>query len=180
MHYDDNASFNQIRNAPYTPYEVGPKLALWLDANDTATIINDDGNVSEWRDKSGNNLHLTQDTNASKPFTGGHTQNGSNVVSFDGDDFLQRGFSNILNFSQTWFIVARVDSGGIDNNGDSLLSYGFAGEGRWELRSQNQNSFNSKIAKNSSWLPTITQTVSLDNYHLFTLTADRNNSTFSN
>ena len=49
-----------------------------------------------------------------------------------------------------------------------------------ELRSQNQNSFNSKIAKNSSWLPTITQTVSLDNYHLFTLTADRNNSTFSN
>ena len=87
---------------------------------------------------------------------------------------------NILNFSQTWFIVARVDSGGIDNNGDSLLSYGFAGEGRWELRSQNQSSFNSKIAKNSSWLPTITQTVSLDNYHLFTLTADRNNSTFSN
>ena len=47
------------------------------------------------------------------------------MVSFDGDDFLQRGFSNILNFSQTWFIVARVDSGGIDNNGDSLLSYGF-------------------------------------------------------
>ena len=93
LRYDDNASFNQIRNAPYTPYEVGPKLALWLDANDTATIINDDGNVSEWRDKSGNNLHLTQDTNASKPFTGGHTQNGSNVVSFDGDDFLQRGFS---------------------------------------------------------------------------------------
>ena len=30
----------------YTPYEVGPKLALWLDANDTSTIINDDGNVS--------------------------------------------------------------------------------------------------------------------------------------
>ena len=44
-------------------------LALWLDAKDTSTLtVALDNTVSEWRDKSGNNRHATQDTLSLKPF----------------------------------------------------------------------------------------------------------------
>ena len=98
------------------PFGSGPRLALWLDANDSSTITHQDGNVSAWMDKSGNFLNLLQDTNASKPKTGVDSHNGLNLLSFDGNDFLQRTTSNILNRNLTCFLVARVDSGGIDNN----------------------------------------------------------------
>ena len=48
-----------------------------------------------------------------------------NVVSFDGNDFLRRNYSNVLNTNLTCFIVARVDTGGIDAGGDAILSYGY-------------------------------------------------------
>ena len=43
-------------------------LALWLDAKDTSTLtVALDNTVSEWRDKSGNNRHATQDTVSLRP-----------------------------------------------------------------------------------------------------------------
>jgi hypothetical protein len=53
----------------------GPKLwrptematALWLDAEDTASITLNGGKVSQWSDKSGNNRHATQATAANQP-----------------------------------------------------------------------------------------------------------------
>lgn len=44
-------------------------LAVWLDAKDTSTLtVALDNTVSEWRDKSGNNRHATQDTLSLRPF----------------------------------------------------------------------------------------------------------------
>ena len=127
----------------------------------------------------GNNHNLLQDTNDSKPKTGLSSHNGMNVVSFDGNDFLRRNYSNVLNTNLTCFIVARVDTGGIDAGGDAILSYGYGGDGRWEIRAGTANSFNSKIAKNSTWLQTTSTPVSFDAFHLYTLHFDQNASTFS-
>ena len=50
-----------------------------------------------------------------------------------------------------------------------------------ELRSNNANNFQSKIAKNGSWLQgTLTKTVTLGAYHIFTISFDRANGTLSN
>ncbi len=179
LQYDSESNYTQSRPFLTYPNSIGPQLAFWLDANDTTTLTHVDGNVSQWRDKSGNNQNLSQDTNASKPATGQTTQNGNNVVSFDGTDYLQRNYSNILNSGLSCYIVAAIDTGGISNAGDSIISYGYGGDGRWELRAGNTNNFNSKVGKNSTWLSTANRTVSFDNFHLFTLNFDSNGSTFS-
>ena len=75
----------------------------------------------------GNNHNLLQDTNDSKPKTGLSSHNGMNVVSFDGNDFLRRNYSNVLNTNLTCFIVARVDTGGIDAGGDAILFMAMVG-----------------------------------------------------
>ena len=51
--------------ALWTPAEI--TTALWLDADDASTITTVSGNVSEWRDKSGNARHATQSVSASRP-----------------------------------------------------------------------------------------------------------------
>jgi hypothetical protein len=57
---------------------------LWLDASDTSTIIESGGFVSQWNDKSGNGRHVSQAIGTSQPITGTTTQNGLNVIVFDG------------------------------------------------------------------------------------------------
>ena len=179
LQYDDDSTYQVPRPIQSPPFSLGPKLALWLDANDSSTITHLDGNVSQWSDKSGNNLNMVQETNASKPKTALASHNGLNLISFDGDDFLQRAFSNVLNRNLTCFLVARVDTGGISSAQDALLSYGNGGNGKWELRSANAATFNSKLAKNSTWMPTVNYTVPLDTLHLFTIDFDVNSSTSS-
>ena len=51
----------------WTPTQLGSDLALWLDAEDTASITLNGSTVSQWNDKSGNDRHATQDTAANQP-----------------------------------------------------------------------------------------------------------------
>ena len=39
LFYDNNASFNNARTDPFVPHNISGKLSLWLDANDSGTII---------------------------------------------------------------------------------------------------------------------------------------------
>jgi hypothetical protein len=58
-----------------------PGLALWLDAADTSSITLDvNGNVTEWRDKSGNSRHVSQAATLLMPSYGTQTQNGLPLV----------------------------------------------------------------------------------------------------
>ena len=175
LFYDENSTSNTLRIDPMVPENLTGKFSLWLDANNSNSIISSGGAVSQWNDISGNNHNFTQDNNDSKPITGSFNQNGGNVIHFDGNDTLQRPYSNILNFDQTWLMVARIDNGGVDNAGDSLLSYGYISTGSWELRANNNSNFSTKLAKGQPWLNgTLTKTVTQDAYHLFTISFDRN------
>ena len=51
----------------WRPDELGTDLALWLDAEDTASITLNGSDVSQWDDKSGNNRHASQATAVSQP-----------------------------------------------------------------------------------------------------------------
>lgn len=70
-------------------------LVAWWDASDLATITESGGSVSQWDDKSGNGHHLVQETGSAQPTTGARTQNGRNVLDFDGvtDEFVYNGFN---------------------------------------------------------------------------------------
>jgi hypothetical protein len=73
-------------------FSSGPPVAgyaAWYDASDTSSIAESGGAVSQWNDKSGNGYDLLQSTAGNKPTTGTVTQNGLNVLSFDGGDYLE-------------------------------------------------------------------------------------------
>jgi hypothetical protein len=64
----------------WRPDELGADLALWLDAEDTASITLNGSNVSQWDDKSGNNNHVSQGSASAQPaYTAG-------LVTFDGSN----------------------------------------------------------------------------------------------
>ncbi|MDA8952053.1 hypothetical protein N9H28_04150, partial [Flavobacteriaceae bacterium] len=117
--------------------------ALWLDANDPSSITNDSNNglVSQWNDKSGNNNHLTQGTDANQPTTGTRTQNGLNVLDFDGGDFFSKVFAVAQPY--TVFAIAKSDDptasrsifGNSDNSPITYLSH-YSSVWRWYSASQ--------------------------------------------
>lgn len=57
----------------WTPEKI--QTSLWLDAQDSSTVILNGNNVSQWRDKSGNIRHATQNTASFQP---SYEQNGIN------------------------------------------------------------------------------------------------------
>ena len=88
--------------------------ALWLDASDSSTITHTGGAVSEWRDKTTNGRHYTASTTA-RPSTGIRTQNGLNVIDFDGVNHQMSGNAATLSMfrnvsSGHVFVVAKMDT----------------------------------------------------------------------
>lgn len=73
----------------WTPAQLGPALALWLDAADASTITLNGSTVSQWSDKSGNSRHFTQATAASQPTYNATVLGGKPALTFDGtSDFM--------------------------------------------------------------------------------------------
>lgn len=89
---------------------VTDNLLAWYDASDTETITESSGAVSDWNDKSGNGHHLAQTTAGKKPTTGTRSQNGRNVLDFDGGDTMTSSCPTD-DGSSTWFVVALDDTG---------------------------------------------------------------------
>jgi hypothetical protein len=58
----------------------------WWDASDSSTITESSGAVSNWANKGtgGSTYDLTQATGTRQPLTGSNTQNGINLLTFDG------------------------------------------------------------------------------------------------
>jgi len=96
------------------PPPTGPPVAgyvAWYDPSDAGSITSSGGAVSQLDDKSGNGRHLTNATGGTQPTTGTRTQNGLNVLDFDGtnDQLSVSGFT--LTQPYTVFAVALSDDG---------------------------------------------------------------------
>ena len=84
-------------------------LKLWLDASDTLTITHSTGDVTAWRDKSGNGNNAT--TSVGFPRTGDSTRNGKNVIDFTSDQMtLPAALYTIPNGANTLFVVSKRTS----------------------------------------------------------------------
>lgn len=94
----------------FNPANLSPKL--WLDAADASTITSSGSpaKVSQWDDKSANGFHVVQATGAAQPTTGATTQNGFNVLDFDGGDTLTNSTANNFLFTVdgSSYLVAAV------------------------------------------------------------------------
>jgi len=50
-------TYDAVGGGPWTPAELGTDLIAWYDFNDTATVIQSGGFLTQWNDKSGNARH---------------------------------------------------------------------------------------------------------------------------
>jgi len=104
--------------ATFTPASIA-NLKAWYDASDTATITVSGTAVTQWNDKSANAYNLTQGTAARRPVSGTRTQNGKNMIDFQGDDFVQAATASNWTFlsdgtNATIFMAAYYDSSSLD------------------------------------------------------------------
>jgi len=102
----------------FTPASIA-NLKAWYDASDTATITVSGSAVTQWNDKSANAYNLTQGTSARRPVSGTRTQNGLNMIDFQGDDVLQAATAANWTFlsdgtNATIFMAAFYDTSSID------------------------------------------------------------------
>jgi len=137
-----DASQNTSYPAADLPVKNG--LVMWMDAADDTTFSYSSGtSVSQWRDKSGNNSHVSQATSANQP-SRSTTQNSRKIVTFDGtNDSLSTSISLDLSVTHTIFAIASQTTGTEDaglvsinnslNNGLTLHNgstyYSYYGDG---------------------------------------------------
>ena len=79
----------------WRPDELGASLALWLDAEDTASITLNGSDVSQWNDKSGNNRNASQATALLQPTYLATGFNGKPTLQTDGNDVLELGTTSL-------------------------------------------------------------------------------------
>lgn len=121
-----------------TPIFLGSRLALWLDAADSRTIILDGSTASQWRDKSGNGCHVSQSNKVSQPTHVVNGLNGKPALRFSGSQVLNGTIPRLanqtnLNFFGVLIIVSRtyavgLGSGGVSNP-TSNIRWGLFGNG---------------------------------------------------
>jgi len=95
------------KKALWTPSKLATKV--WLDSSDASTIVLNGSNVSQWRDKSGNNYHVSQSDAAYQPLIGVETLNGLQLINTDGYDQLSDGQIPLVSNNFTVFFVAKSD-----------------------------------------------------------------------
>lgn len=94
------------RRTLWTPELLQP--ALWLDASDTSTITLENGAVSEWRDKSGNELHAIQTSSSNRPLFVQDGLNSTSIINFNGSTRLNHSYSGPS--QATLFVVAKTNA----------------------------------------------------------------------
>lgn len=66
----------------WTPAQLGSSLSLWLDADDSDSVVSVGGVVSQWSDKSGQNNHATPSLSYYSPNVSANGLNGRDAISF--------------------------------------------------------------------------------------------------
>lgn len=83
----DSNDLAVTKRIEWTPAYI--ETVAWYDAADAGTVNETGGAVSQWDDKSGNEYDLVQLSGGNQPNYWTKTQNGLNVIDFDGiDDFV--------------------------------------------------------------------------------------------
>jgi len=152
----------------FTPALLSP--ALWLDASDASSITASGGLVTGWADKSGNANHMTA-AGSARPTTGATTQNGLNVLDFDGTATVLESTASLPYATQTWYIAAKATDASagmapmfIGPRTAAGLTMGMyinaTGTGAWFLYQGGNGSINHSLARSTSdviiWVATFT------------------------
>ena len=93
---------------PWTPAQI--TTALWLDAADSSTVTTVSGAVSQWNDKSGNDINFSQPTSGLRPYYAPGFYNNLGAVQFTNGPWMQASYSYFLD--QISFFSVHIRTGG--------------------------------------------------------------------
>jgi len=85
-------------------------LENWYDAADVDTVVESGGSVSEWKDRSPNQYHLSQPTGANQPATGSRKINTLGAIDFNGSSHYLRNTSQPPSDIRSAFMVLHNDN----------------------------------------------------------------------
>jgi hypothetical protein len=99
--------------------------ALWLDANDSATITQSGGAITTWADKSGNNRNATADGNPTYSATGMSTNKPAVQLDGTGDGFVSS-ITGIGSFNalDVYMVTQTTAAAAADTNSGTFWGYG--------------------------------------------------------
>jgi len=112
----DNLVPNLLPTSLFNPISIDNNI-LWLDAADTNSINDMNGQVCQWDDKSGEINNATELTASMQPITNLNNLNGRNVINWDDTDDLltipaASSINNIFQGGGTFFTTLNTFSGG--------------------------------------------------------------------
>jgi hypothetical protein len=132
----------------WTPAEI--TTLGWWDCSDTATITHSSNSVSQIDEKKGG-VNLIQTTGSLQPTTNTRTQNGLNVLDFDGTEQMNMTGNGDFPIAQptnvTFISVHGVDV--INNNNDSLWATVSAGND-YQFESNINSTFEGEISMSNN------------------------------
>jgi len=126
----DGSNYSEITTKYYIPWTPSNIItSLWLDASDLSTIVKDGSNlVSQWNDKSGNNINCTA-TGTQRPTS------TSNKLVFNGSSNLLTSVS-VFQLTDSFSIFAVITGDAIAINQErGIFSIGMYNTGYWFERS---------------------------------------------
>lgn len=91
---------------PWSPSDIS--TLGWWDASDTSTIQHTSNNVTQWNDKSGNEIHLTVPGTKDSPTTNTATLNNLNVMEYGGNNSALSNLSFNYNRSSKSFCISLI------------------------------------------------------------------------
>ena len=102
--------------------------ALWLDANDSATVIQSGGAITSWNDKSGNGRNATADGNPTYSATGMSTSKPAVQLDGTGDAFVSS-ITGIGSFNalDVYMVTQTTAAAAADTNSAVFWGYGNVG-----------------------------------------------------
>jgi hypothetical protein len=143
---------------PFTPASLAG-VQLWLDSQDTATVLNSTsggsavslgGSVALWIDKSGNGRNASQSSSGSRPIYQSSVINGYPAVAFNGTSHVMGGNDFLSSATQSFMLF------GVFSNAAVLRGLDGSGGG-WSIRAK-PNSFSvvlSSPSESASESPTV-------------------------
>jgi hypothetical protein len=103
------SNVESVELTEWTP-EFSTSIEGWWDASDASSITTSGTEVTQWRDKSGNSLHLAPVSGETGPATNSIQQNSLNVLDFNGDCLENTTFSHDISSAFYVAFLLELDS----------------------------------------------------------------------
>ena len=148
--------------ALWTPAALGAALSLWFDADDASTITLNGSTVSQQRDKSGNNSHVSQSTAGLQPDYLAADLNGKAGIDF----YLNKGLNTTTSNPVVGFVITVIKARNATwNNFHTMLESRTSQARIGGIRQNRDTGFHFNVYPSAIWEDGASKTISTSGFN---------------